>query len=102
MSRASSARGYSAVLSVLEESGRWLEIGLAGFVNIFTPEVIAVEGRALGAGELMLSYVPQEVSARARPAARDLVEIREAPLGPVSGVLGAAVLAKNFSGRYLL
>lgn len=68
------------MLSVLEESGRCLGIGLAGFVNIFYPEVIAVGGRAMGAGELMLAYVRQEVSARARPAARDLVEVREATL----------------------
>src|SRR5215212_11304582 len=34
--------GDEASISVLEETGRWLGIGLAGFVNIFNPEVIAV------------------------------------------------------------
>jgi glucokinase len=29
-------------LSVLEEAGTWLGVGLAGFVNVFNPEVVAV------------------------------------------------------------
>jgi glucokinase len=95
-------KGDEASLSVLEESGRWLGIGLAGFVNVFNPEAIVVGGGAMGAGELMLAGARQEVRARALPPARDLVEVREATLGPDSGVLGAAALAKDSSGRYLL
>jgi glucokinase len=94
--------GDEASVSVLEESGRWLGIGLAGFVNIFNPEAIVVGGGAMGAGELMLAGARQEVRARALPPARDLVEVRQATLGPDSGVLGAAALAKDSSGRYLL
>jgi glucokinase len=94
--------GDEASVSVLEESGRWLGIGLAGFVNIFNPEAIVVGGGAMGAGELMLAGARQEVRARALPPARDLVEVRQATLGPDSGVLGAAALAKDSSGRCLL
>lgn len=94
--------GDEASLSVLEESGRWLGIGLASFVNIFNPEAIVVGGGAMGAGELILAYARQEVRARALPPARDLVEIREATLVPDSGVLGAAAIAKDSSGRYFL
>jgi glucokinase len=94
--------GDEAALSVLKEAGRWLGIGLAGFVNIFNPEAIVVGGGAMGAGELMLASARQEIRARARPPARDLIEVREATLGPDSGVLGAAALAKDASGRYLL
>lgn len=94
--------GDEAALSVLEEAGRWLGIGLAGFVNIFNPEAIVVGGGAMGAGELMLASARQEIRARALPPARDLVEVRKATLGPDSGVLGAAALAKDSSGRYLL
>src|SRR5919107_4320375 len=36
--------GDEAAISVLEETGRWLGIGLAGFVNIFNPEVIPIGG----------------------------------------------------------
>jgi glucokinase len=90
-------------LSVLEEAGRWLGIGLAGFVNIFNPEVIAVGGGVMEAGELILEAAREEVRLRARPPSRDLVEVKEATLGPESGVLGAAALARDpSSGEYVL
>jgi glucokinase len=95
--------GDEAALSVLEEAGRWLGIGLAGFVNIFNPEVIAVGGGVMAAGELILEAAREEVQLRARPPSRDLVEVKEATLGPKSGLLGAAALAHDpSSGEYVL
>ena len=94
--------GDEVALSVLEETGRWLGIGLAGFVNIFNPEVVAVGGGAMEAGELILESARREVRLHARPPSRDLVEVKEATLGPESGVLGAAALARDPSGEYLL
>jgi glucokinase len=95
--------GDEVALSVLEETGRWLGIGLAGFVNIFNPEVVAVGGGAMEAGELILESARREVQLRARPPSRHLVEVKEATLGPESGVLGAAALARDpSSGEYLL
>jgi glucokinase len=95
--------GDELALSVLEESGRWLGIGLAGFVNIFNPEVAAIGGGVMAAGELILKAAREEVHLRARPPSRDLVEIKEASLGPESGLLGAAALARDpSSGEYVL
>jgi glucokinase len=95
--------GDALALSVLEESGRWLGIGLAGFVNIFNPEVVAVGGGVMAAGELILEAAREEMHLRARPPSRDLAEIKEATLGPKSGLLGAAALARNpSSGEYVL
>jgi glucokinase len=53
-------------------------------------------------GELMLEPAREEIRVRSRPPSRDLVEVKEATLGPDSGVLGAAALAKGPSGEYLL
>ena len=94
--------GDEAALRVLEEVGRWLGVGLAGFVNVFNPDVVAVGGGAMGAGELLLGPAREEVRLRARPPARELAEIKEATLGPDSGMIGAAALAKSPSGDYLL
>ena len=94
--------GDGAALSVLEEAGLWLGIGLAGYVNIFNPEVVAVGGGASRAGDLILDATRREVHLRARSPARDLVQIKEATLGPESGVLGAAALARDESGEYVL
>lgn len=94
--------GDEAALSVLEEAGRWLGVGLAGFVNVFAPDVVAVGGGAMGAGELLLGPAREEVRLRARSPARELAEIKEATLGPDSGVIGAAALARSPSGDFLL
>jgi glucokinase len=94
--------GDEAALYVLEETGRWLGIGLAGFVNVFNPEVIAVGGGASRAGELILEPARKEVYLRARSPSRDLVDIKEATLGPASGVLGAAALARGEDDEYVL
>ncbi len=94
--------GDEAAVSVLEETGRWLGIGVAGFVNMFNPEVVAVGGGASRAGEFILQPARREVKLRARSPSRDLVEIKEATLGPASGVLGAAALARGEDGEYVL
>jgi glucokinase len=95
--------GDEAALQVLQETGRWLGIGLAGFVNVFNPEVVAIGGAAAKAGELILASARQEVQLRARPPSRDFVEVKEATLGAESGVLGAAALARDpTSGEYVL
>ncbi len=95
-------KGDEVALSVLEETGRWLGIGLVGFINIFNPEVVAIGGGAAKAGELILKSARREVYLRARSPSRDLAEIKEATLGPKSGVLGAAALARDPSGEYVL
>ncbi|MDQ3386307.1 MAG: ROK family protein [Actinomycetota bacterium] len=95
--------GDEVALAVLEEAGLWLGIGLAGFVNIFNPEVVAVGGGAAKAGELILDRARKEMYLRARSPSRDLVEIKSATLGPESGVIGAAALARDpETGEYVL
>ncbi len=94
--------GDAAALEVLEETGTWLGIGLAGFVNVFNPEAIAIGGGAARAGNLLLDAARREVRLRATSPGRDLVEIKEATLGAESGVLGAGALARDGSGEYVL
>jgi glucokinase len=95
--------GDKMALSVLEEAGTWLGVGLAGFVNVFNPEVVAVGGGVMEAGELVLGAARREVRLRSRPPSRDLAQIKVATLGPRSGVLGAAALARDAtSGEYVL
>ena len=96
-------KGDEAALFVLKETGKWLGIGLAGFINIFNPEVVAIGGGAAKAGELILKSARREVYLRARSPSRDLAEIKVATLGAKSGVLGAAALARDpSSGEYVL
>jgi glucokinase len=95
--------GDKVALSVLKEAGTWLGVGLAGFINVFNPEVVAVGGGVMEAGELVLEPARREVMLRARPPSSDLAEVKVATLGPKSGVLGAAALARDASsGEYVL
>jgi len=94
--------GDEMAISVLEETGTWLGIGLAGFVNVFNPEVVAVGGGAMAAGDLILAPARREIHLRARPPSRDLAVVQPATLGPESGVLGAAALARGADGEYVL
>ena len=95
-------QGDGAALSVLGETGRWLGVGLAGFVNTFNPEVVAVGGGAMEAGEYILEPARRELHLRARSPSRDLAVVQAATLGPKSGALGAAALARNAAGEYVL
>ena len=95
-------KGDALALSILRETGVWLGIGLAGFVNVFNPEVIAVGGGVAGAGDMILTPARREVHLRARSPSRDLVQVKPATLGPESGVLGAAALARDSSGEFVL
>ena len=95
--------GDEVALSVLKETGTWLGVGLAGFINIFNPEVVAVGGGVMEAGDLILDEARREVTIRSRPPSSELAEVKVATLGPKSGVLGAAALARDAStGEYVL
>ena len=94
--------GDALALSILRETGVWLGIGLAGFVNVFNPEVIAVGGGVAGAGDMILDPARREVHLRARSPSRDLVQIAPATLGSGAGVLGAAALARDADGEFVL
>jgi glucokinase len=55
------------------------------------------------AGDLILDEARREVTIRSRPPSSDLAEVKVATLGPKSGVLGAAALARDAStGEYVL
>ena len=89
--------GDEAALSVLEEAGWWLGLGFARFVNTLNPEVVVVGGGVMEAGELILRAARGEVSLRSRSPSRELIEVKEATLGPEAGVIGAAALAQDLA-----
>lgn len=95
-------KGEADSIAVLRETGVWLGIGVAGFVNVFNPEAVAVGGGVAAAGDLILEPARREVHLRSRSPSRDLVEIKQATLGEKSGMLGAAALARNASGGIAL
>jgi glucokinase len=85
--------GDEAAIEVIGLIGRRLGVAIAGFVNVFNPQVVVVGGGVIGAGELLLGPVRAEVASRALPPTRDTVRIRAAAFGVEAGMMGAALLA---------
>jgi glucokinase len=91
--------GDAAAVEVIELIGRRLGVAIASFVNIFNPEVVVIGGGVLGAGELLLNAARSEMTARALPPSRDIVEIVPAAFGVEAGMIGAAALAFDGLGQ---
>ena len=95
-------KGDEAAIEVLRETGTWLGIGLATYINIFDPEVIAIGGGVSQAGDLVSEPARRELQLRSHSPSRDLVEIRAATLGSEAGMVGAAALARDENGEYVV
>lgn len=85
-------RGDAAALAALEETGRWLGVGIASLINIICPRR-AVFGGALGlAHTFLLPVIREEVARRAFPHVRDSVEIALATHVADAAVMGGVAL----------
>ncbi|QYO62977.1 ROK family protein [Leptolyngbya sp. 7M] len=79
-------------LAVFDRMGEALGIAIAGFINIFNPEVIVIGGGLSGAWDMFSGSMRETIKARAfrRPAER--AKLVRAELGDDSGMIGAASL----------
>ncbi len=75
--------------------GSNLGVGLAGIANALDPEVIVIGGGVVAAGELLLGPARKELAARALPPVAAAVRVEAARFGDESGMLGAALLARE-------
>lgn len=84
--------GDPLAVRVLEETGRWLGIGLANLVTVLNPDLIIVGGRVSRAGDHLLGPARREVAARVMAVPARHVRIVASPLGDDAGPMGAAML----------
>ncbi len=84
---------------LLHRLGRLLGVGIAGIVNTFEPEHVVLGGGLSRVADLFLGDALREAKARALPAILRRVRIGLARGGPESGVLGAALLARDEHAR---
>lgn len=87
--------GDDAAREVLALIGRRLGVGISSLVNVFDPDVVVIGGGVVAAGDLVLEPARAEMRARALPLGRDHVRIVAAHFGEESGMLGAALLARE-------
>ncbi|MBN2070516.1 MAG: ROK family protein [Candidatus Krumholzibacteriota bacterium] len=92
---AAAAAGEKSALAALEETGRFLGIGLANVAHILNPEIIAIGGGVSGAGEMILGAA--RISMRECLIGDILSSVRvvAAELGNKASFIGAALLAQE-------
>lgn len=78
---------------VVQETGRWLGLGIASLVNLLNPEKVILSGGLTQAGELLFGPIRETVNTSAFEVPARRVEIIPAGLGLDAGVIGAAAAA---------
>ena len=85
--------GDPDALLVFDNFARMLGIGIAGYVNVFEPDHLAIGGGLSRASHLFFERAVQEAGMRALPALWRRTKIALAQGGANAGVIGAGVLA---------
>jgi glucokinase len=82
----------------VEQTARYLAMGIANIVSILNPEMIVLGGGLMQASDLFLATIKRIVGDWAQPIAARQVRIEITSLGEDAGLLGAARLALASTG----
>ena len=85
--------GDPDALLVFDNFARMLGVAIAGYVNVFEPDRIAIGGGVSRSSHLFLERAEREAGSRALPALYRRVKITLAEGGADAGVIGAGTLA---------
>lgn len=85
--------GDAFAAKVLDETGRWLGIGIATLVNVFNPDAVVLLGGLAGAWTRFRRALGESFRRHAIQPSRDRVRIQPGTLGNDAGLVGAALLA---------
>jgi predicted NBD/HSP70 family sugar kinase len=85
--------GSPSALAALDETGRWLGLGLAGLINVFNPQLVVLGGLFGRIHRYVERTLDDAIQRAALPAPRSLVRVVPATLGVDAPLLGAAELA---------
>lgn len=83
-------KGDPLALECLNRHCELLGQGIAGFINIFSPQLVVIGGGLADAGEFYISRVREKAFLHAMPECAVNTEIRGAVLGNRAGCAGAA------------
>lgn len=84
--------GDALARAVLDETGRFLGIGISNMINLLNPELVVLGGDTMRAGDLILDPVRDVVQQRALPGLAEQVQIVTGQLGQDASAIGAAAL----------
>lgn len=91
-------KGDSLAKWIVEETARYLGIGIASIVNIINPEMVILSGGMIAAGDTLFKPVRKYAQENALAAAIKEVKIVPAALGGNAGAVGAAATVLKKKG----
>jgi len=91
--------GDPAAIEAITLIGSRLGVVLGNLINIFNPQVIAIGGGVIAAGELLLEPARAVVAERVLPFLRDELRIVATRFRDEAGMVGAAALAYDELAR---
>lgn len=83
-------------LRVWRKAGSWIGLALSGVVNVFNPQVIVIGGGVAEAGDVLLKTILETIREHAMKQLKGKIRVKKAALGNDAGVLGAALLVKEY------
>lgn len=94
-------RGDALAVDLLTRCGRMVGDTLSTLVNFYNPGLLVLGGRLVQGNDVVLSTVRETVYGRSLPLATRNLVIARSELGPVGGLVGAAVMVVDelFSRR---
>jgi len=91
-------QGDELALWIVEETGRYLGIGVGSLINILNPQIVILAGGMIKAGDILLKQVKKYAMLNSLKASREKVEIVPAKLGENSGAIGAVATVLKRKG----
>ncbi len=89
------ADGDPLALEVVQDTARYLGVGVANLINILNPEVVVICGGVTRAGERLFAPLRREVARRAFRPAVQACRILPGELPGTAGVVGAAKVFRD-------
>jgi glucokinase len=86
-------QGDAIAREIWEETGYYIGVAVASFVNIFNPEVVAIGGQIAKAGEVLFDSIRRAARDYAIPTMLEMCRIVPAERLEDAGILGGAALA---------
>jgi glucokinase-like ROK family protein len=85
-------KGDALAWGVFDRAAEYLGMGIAGLVNLFSPEAIVIGGGVAQAGDILFDKVRRTVAARSLNKISSEVLLRPATFGMKAAVMGAVSL----------
>jgi glucokinase len=87
--------GDTLALTLLQDAGKYLGMGVAAIINLLSPQAIILTGGLTGAWNIYIEAAIREASKRALPEIFRSVNIIPSLLGDDAGIIGISALVFN-------